>query len=154
VILAAVPIAASAVIVIVTAVEEEGPSPKAAMPAEIAITASQAREAIAAAYGVITTGSGKAAAARGEAATAYTAAASTSMTCAAPSSSMPADKHEGAIAVSGRRNEKRTCRYGQAKSCRCSYDYSFYIHRVPFLEDRKPFLNEEHRQPRKFPPNL
>jgi hypothetical protein len=152
-ILAAVPIAASAVIVIVDAVEEDAAAPEPAMPTEIAIPVSQAGEAppaadgVIAANGIIATVSREVAAASGEIARA--SAAYTSTAASVPA----AGKHERAIAVRGRCSEECACRQRQAKSRRRSYDCSFYMHGVPFQKVHKPFPNEEHQQPQKFPSN-
>jgi hypothetical protein len=128
VILAAVPIAAPAIIVIVAAVEEENAAPEPAMPAEIAIPVSEARETAAAVYGEIAAAYGVAATAHpagtaapygviaapcGEVAAARGARADAAMTAA---SLRAAGKDERGIAVRSRCSEERTCRYGQAKS--------------------------------------
>jgi hypothetical protein len=128
--LAAVPIAAPAIIVIVAAINED-PAPEPAAPAEIAIPVSEARETAAAAFGEIATACGEIATACGEIAAAYGRAATAHTTRTAASMSA-AGKDERGIAVRGRRCGERNCRYGQAESCRCSYYYLFYIHGVPF----------------------
>jgi hypothetical protein len=77
VILTAVPIAAPAIVAVV---EEENSAPEMAVPAEIAISASEARGAVAAAYGKVTAACGEIAAAH--AATAYTARTAAPMSAA------------------------------------------------------------------------
>jgi hypothetical protein len=102
VILAAVPITAPAIVVIVAAVEEEKSAPEVAVPAEIAISASEAREPVTAACGKVT-------AACREIATPHAPAAYTAWT-ATPMNA--AGKHERSIAAASHCCDEWACRCG------------------------------------------